>query len=37
LSIDDIVKAYPNLTKEDVKAAILYSAEILSKEEIIGF
>jgi len=32
MSIDDIVKAYPNLTKEDIRAGVFYSAEVLSNQ-----
>jgi uncharacterized protein (DUF433 family) len=33
-SVDDIVKAYPHLTKEGVQQAILYAAQF-SKNEIL--
>jgi uncharacterized protein (DUF433 family) len=33
-SIDDIVKAYPHLTKESVQEAILYAAQF-SKNEVL--
>lgn len=32
----DILKSYPGLTKEDIQAALSYSAEVVSKEEIIA-
>jgi len=35
LSIDEILKEYPLLTEEDVKAALRYAADVLSGEEII--
>jgi uncharacterized protein (DUF433 family) len=35
LSIEDILKAYPHLKREDVLAALAYSSDIISKEEII--
>ena len=34
-SIEDILEEYPNLTKEDVKAAIMYSTQIVKSENII--
>ncbi|UCF07201.1 MAG: DUF433 domain-containing protein [Thermoplasmata archaeon] len=35
LSIDEILEEYPNLTKEDIKAALIYSTEIVNGEDII--
>lgn len=32
---DDILKEYPFLTKEDIKAALLYAAKTLSLEEVV--
>ncbi len=32
-----IISAYPNLTEEDIRAAIAYSAERLEREEIRRF
>lgn len=32
----DILKSYPGLKKEDIQAALSYSAEVVSKEEIIA-
>ncbi|WP_456327821.1 DUF433 domain-containing protein [Archaeoglobus sp.] len=34
MSIEDVLKEYPELTEEDVKEAIKYASQILSKEEI---
>ena len=34
-SIDDILKGYPHLEREDVLAALAYSSDVISKEEII--
>ena len=34
MSIEDILKKYPELTEEDVKEAIRYASRILSREEI---
>ena len=35
MNIDDIVQAYPNLKKEDVIAAIKYSADVVGREEML--
>lgn len=35
-SFEDIIKAYPHLSKEDILAAISYSADVISQEELIG-
>ena len=35
LSIEEIIKSYPSLTKEAIQAAISYAAE-LAKERVIG-
>jgi uncharacterized protein (DUF433 family) len=34
-SIDDVLKAYPNLTREDIYAALAYAAE-LARERIVA-
>jgi uncharacterized protein (DUF433 family) len=34
MSIEEILKEYPELTEEDVREAIKYASQILSKEEI---
>jgi len=36
MSIDEIIQAYPHLTKEDILAVLSYSADVISKEEIIA-
>lgn len=33
---EELLKAYPHLTKEDVLAAISYSADVVSHEELIA-
>jgi uncharacterized protein (DUF433 family) len=33
---EEILKAYPKLKKEDILAALAYSAEVISKEEILA-
>jgi len=35
VSIQDILSAYPHLERDDVLAAISYSAEVISREEMI--
>ncbi|RLI84433.1 MAG: hypothetical protein DRO98_08570 [Archaeoglobales archaeon] len=35
LSIDEILEEYPMLTREDIKAALRYAADVLSGEEVI--
>jgi uncharacterized protein (DUF433 family) len=34
-SIEEILKKYPELTEEDVREAIKYASQILSKEEVV--
>ncbi|MCK4762238.1 MAG: DUF433 domain-containing protein [Candidatus Aminicenantes bacterium] len=34
--IEELLTAYPNLTKENVFAALSYSAEVISREEFIA-
>ncbi|MCP2596552.1 DUF433 domain-containing protein [Candidatus Aminicenantes bacterium AC-334-E05] len=36
MNIEELLKAYPNLKKEDVLAALSYSADVISQEEMIG-
>ena len=35
MTIEEILEDYPKLSKEDVKAALLYSAEVVSGESIL--
>lgn len=35
MKIEEILDDYPNLSKEDIKAALLYSAEVVSGEIIL--
>lgn len=35
MNLDEIIEEYPNLTKEDIKAALLYTIEMLRGEDII--
>lgn len=36
MSMDDLIQAYPHLTREDILAVLSYSADVISKEEIIA-
>jgi uncharacterized protein (DUF433 family) len=36
MTIEDILIAYPHITKDDILAAISYSADVISKEELIA-
>ncbi len=36
MSIDELLTAYPHLEKDDIMACLSYSADILSREEIIA-
>jgi len=35
MKTEELLQAYPQLTKEDILACLEYSAEVISKEEII--
>ncbi len=35
MKIEEILEDYPNLSKDDIKAALLYSAEVVSGEVIL--
>jgi uncharacterized protein (DUF433 family) len=35
ISEEDLLKAYPHLKKEDILAALSYSADVISSEELI--
>jgi uncharacterized protein (DUF433 family) len=35
MSMDEIITTYPPLKREDILAAISYSAEVISREEMI--
>lgn len=35
MSIDEMLEAYPHLTKEDILAALSYSADVIAQEEMI--
>ncbi len=34
-SIEELLEAYPNLTKEDILAALSYSADVIKNEELV--
>ena len=35
MDIEELLEAYPHLTKEDIFAALSYSADVISQEELI--
>ncbi|HHG75131.1 MAG TPA: DUF433 domain-containing protein [Persephonella sp.] len=35
MSIEELLEAYPSLTKEDVLAALSYSADVIKSEELV--
>ncbi len=35
MTIDEILDEYPNLTKEDIEAALEYSAMVISGEDVV--
>lgn len=36
ISVDELIQAYPHLTREDIFAVFSYSADVISKEEMIA-
>jgi uncharacterized protein (DUF433 family) len=36
MTIEELLEAYPHLTKEDILAALSYSADVISREELIA-
>jgi uncharacterized protein (DUF433 family) len=36
MGMDELLKAYPHLTKEDILAALSYSADVVAQEELIA-
>ncbi len=36
MTFEELLEAYPHITKDDVLAAISYSADVISKEELIA-
>ncbi|PIQ93214.1 MAG: antitoxin [Nitrospirae bacterium CG_4_10_14_0_8_um_filter_41_23] len=36
MTTEDLLEAYPHLTREDILAALSYSADVISQEEMIA-
>jgi len=36
MAFEELLQAYPHLTKDDMLAALSYSADVISKEEIMA-
>lgn len=36
VTIEELLEAYPHLTKEDILAALSYTADVISQEELIA-
>jgi len=36
-TIEEILKDYPHLSKEDIRAALLYGATVIENEEVFAF
>lgn len=36
MTADDLIKIYPHIQKDDIMACLSYSAEVISREEIIA-
>ncbi|HAG51194.1 MAG: antitoxin [Deltaproteobacteria bacterium GWC2_42_51] len=36
MTVEELLEAYPHLTKEDIFAALSYSADVISQEELIA-
>lgn len=36
MTIEELLEAYPHLTKEDILAVLSYSADVISQEELIA-
>jgi len=35
MTIEELLEAYPHLTKEDILAAVSYSADVIEREELL--
>jgi uncharacterized protein (DUF433 family) len=35
ITIEELLKGYPNLKDEDIRAALAYSADVISREELL--
>jgi uncharacterized protein (DUF433 family) len=36
MAIDELLEAYPQLKREDILAAVSYSADVIAKEELLA-
>ncbi|MEW6002185.1 MAG: DUF433 domain-containing protein [Nitrospirota bacterium] len=36
MTVEELLEAYPHLTKDDILAALSYSADVISQEEMIA-
>lgn len=36
MTVEELLEAYPHLTREDILAALSYSADVISQEELIA-
>ncbi|HHT9138614.1 MAG TPA: DUF433 domain-containing protein [Candidatus Wunengus sp. YC60] len=36
MTIEELLEAYPHLTREDILAAVSYSADVIASEELIA-
>ncbi|MGR3174153.1 MAG: DUF433 domain-containing protein [Candidatus Scalindua sp.] len=36
MTIEELLEAYPHITKDDILAAVSYSADVISREELIA-
>ena len=36
-TVEEILKDYPHLSKEDIRAALLYGAAVIENEEVFAF
>ncbi len=36
MAVDELITAYPHIQKEDIMACLSYSAEVISREEILA-
>ncbi|KAA0257721.1 DUF433 domain-containing protein [Deferribacter autotrophicus] len=36
MPIEKLLDSYPNLTEEDIKAVLAYSADLVANEEVVG-
>lgn len=36
ITVEELLEAYPHLTREDILAALSYSADVIAREELIA-